>query len=98
MELAYVTVIGAFIGLALRYLFPGRTDYGLFLLPAVGGAVTAAVWVGLVWLGFKFDGGWIWVISLVASGVASILVALLVVRMRRIGDERRLHHLSGGRA
>ncbi len=98
MELAYVTVIGAFIGLALRYLLPGRTDYGLFLLPAVGGAVTAAVWVGLVWLGFKFDGGWIWVISLVASGVASILVALLVVRMRRIGDERRLHHLSGGRA
>ncbi len=98
MELAYVTVIGAFIGLALRYLLPGRTDYGLFLLPAVGGAVTAAVWVGLVWLGFRFDGGWIWVISLVASGVASILVALLVVRMRRIGDERRLHHLSGGRA
>lgn len=98
MELAYVTVIGAFIGLALRYLLPGRTDYGLFLLPAVGGAVTAAVWVGLVWLGFKFDGGWIWVISLVASGAASILVALLVVRMRRIGDERRLHHLSGGRA
>jgi hypothetical protein len=98
VELAYVTVIGAFIGLALRYLLPGRTDYGLFLLPAVGGAVTAVVWVGLVWLGLKFDGGWIWVISLVASGVASILVALIVVRARKVADERRLHHLSGGRA
>ena len=98
MELAYVTVIGAFIALALRYLLPGRTDYGLLLLPAVGGAVTAVVWVGLVWLGFKFDAGWIWVISLVASGVASIVVALIVVRARKIGDERRLHHLSGGRA
>ncbi len=98
MELAYVTVIGAFIGLALRYLLPGRTDYGLFLLPAVGGAVAAAVWVVLVWLGFRFDAGWIWVISLVASGAASILVSLLVVRSRKIGDERRLHHLSGGRA
>jgi hypothetical protein len=98
VELAYVTVIGAFIGLALRYLLPGRTDYGLFLLPAVGGAVTAAVWVGLVWLGLKFDGGWIWVISLVAAGVASIVVALVVVRARKVGDERRLHHLSGGRA
>jgi hypothetical protein len=98
VELLFVTVIGAFIGLALRYLLPGRGSYGLFLLPAVGAAATAVVWVVLVWAGFKFDGGWIWVIALCAGGVASILVALLVVRGRAIGDQRRLHHLSGGRA
>lgn len=98
MELLYVTVIAAFIGLAIRYLIPGHGSYGLFLLPAVGAAATAIVWVALVWVGFKFDGGWIWVASIGAAVVASIVVALLLVRGRAIGDERRLHHLSGGRA
>ena len=98
MELLFVTVIGAFIGLALRYLLPGRQSYGLFLLPAIGAAVTAAVWVGLVWAGWKFDGGWIWVAALVAGGVASIAAALLLNRGRKVFDQRRLHTLSGGRA
>ncbi|MEP6843600.1 MAG: hypothetical protein ABJA11_08765 [Pseudolysinimonas sp.] len=98
MELLYVTVIAAFVGLAIRYLIPGHDSYGLFLLPAVAAAATAIVWVALLWAGLKFDGGWIWVAALGAAVVASILVALLVVRGRAIGDERRLHHLSGGRA
>ena len=70
MELAYVTVIGAALGALARYALPGRRSYGLFLLPAIAAAVTAAVWVGLVWLGWTFDGGWIWVVSLVAGGVS----------------------------
>ncbi|CAN5177462.1 hypothetical protein BH11ACT3_BH11ACT3_02190 [soil metagenome] len=98
MELLYVTVIGAAIGTIVRYVLPGRRGYGLLLLPGVGAVVTAAVWVGLVWLGWKFDGGWIWVVSLVAAGVASILAALLVVRARRNADAHLLHQLSGGKA
>jgi hypothetical protein len=98
MELLYVTVIGAAIGTIVRYLLPGRHGYGMFLLPAVGAAATAIVWVSLVWLGLKFDGGWIWVASLTAAGAASILVALLVVRGRKTADQRMLHHLSGGKA
>jgi O-antigen/teichoic acid export membrane protein len=98
VELLYVTVIGAFIGLALRYVFPGHDSYGLFLLPAVGASSTAVVWVALVWVGLKFDGGWIWVAAIGAAVGASTLVALLLVRGRAHGDERRLHHLSGGRA
>jgi hypothetical protein len=99
MELAYVTVIGAAIGALARYALPGRRTYGLFLLPAIGAAVTAAVWVGLVWLGWKFDGGWIWAVSLTAAGVASIVAAILIVRYRANADERLMHHLAaGGRA
>ena len=74
MELAYVTVIGAAIGALARYTLPGRRSYGMFLLPAIAAAVTAAVWVGLVWLGWTFDGGWIWVVSLASAVVASIAV------------------------
>ncbi len=98
MELAYVTVIGAAIGALARYALPGRRTYGLFLLPAIAAAVTAAVWVGLLWLGWKFDGGWIWVVALAAAGVASIVAGLLIVRYRANADQRLLHHLSAGRA
>ena len=98
MELLYVTVIGAFVGLALRYIAPGRGAYGLFLLPGVGGAATAAFWAAMVWAGLKFDGGWIWVIALVGGGLVSLFVIVAVVRARKLGDQRRLHTLSGGRA
>ncbi len=98
MELLYATMIGAFIGVILRYILPGRDVYGLFLLPAVGAAATAVIWVGLVWAGLTFDGGWIWVIALVGGAVVSLVSVLLIVRSRRLSDERRLHALSGGRA
>lgn len=98
MELIYVTVLGASIAVVLRYLLPGRRSYGILLMPAVGAAVTAAVWVGLLWIGWKFDGGWIWVVSLAAAAVAAILVALLVSRIRTSSDIREIHVLSGGKA
>lgn len=99
MELAYVTVIGAALGALARYALPGRRTYGLFLLPAIAAAVTAAVWVGLVWLGWTFDGGWIWVVSLAAAAVSAIAAALLIVRYRANADQRLLSHLSAsGRA
>ena len=98
MELAYVTVIGAAIGALARYLLPGRRSYGILLLPAIAAAVTAAVWAGLVWLGWTFDGGWIWAVSLTAAAVASVVSAILIVRYRKTADQRMLHQLSAGRA
>jgi uncharacterized membrane protein YeaQ/YmgE (transglycosylase-associated protein family) len=98
MELAYVTVIGAAIGALARYLVPGRRTYGILLLPAIAAAVTAAVWAGLVWIGWTFDGGWIWVVSLSSAVVAAVLSAILIVRYRENADKRLLHQLSAGRA
>lgn len=98
MELIYVTVVGAGIGVVLRYLLPGREAYGVALLPALGAAVTAALWAGMVWLGFTFDAGWIWLASLGGAAVASLVVALVLSRRRRAADARELHVLSGGRA
>ena len=98
MELFFVTLIGAAIGIILRYLIPGRHAYGVVIAPAVGGAVAAAVWAGLTWLGWAFDGGWIWVVSLVTAGLATIAVELLLPRVRKEADARMLHQLSGGRA
>lgn len=98
MELLFVIVLGAGIGGLLRYLFPERRTYGLLLLPAISAAAAAVVWVALVWVGWKFDGGWIWVASLGAAGVAAIVTALVLPRRRVEHDARLLTQLSGGKA
>jgi hypothetical protein len=98
MELLFVTVIGAGIGLGLRYLVPQHSSYGVLLLPAVAAAATAIVWVALLWAGLTFDGTWIWVASLAAAGAASIAVALLLPRRRAEADARLFTELSGAKA
>ena len=98
MEIIFVTVIGAALGGIIRYLVPGRESHGLAIMPGVAAAVTAAVWAGLVWLGFTFDGGWIWVIALGAGIAASITTALVLPRVRATNDAEMLHRLSGGKA
>jgi hypothetical protein len=94
MELLFVTLISFFIGLGARYALPGRDTYGVALLPAIAAAVTAIVWVGLTWLGWKFDGGWIWVVSLGAGAVISLVLALTMPRVRRGNDDSLLQQLS----
>lgn len=97
LSLVYVVVVGAGLGLLLRYLLPGRHTYGAVLLPAIGAAVAAAIWVSVQWfalLSFPLD----WVVSLGGAFVASLIVALLVARVRTAVDARELHVLSGGKA
>jgi hypothetical protein len=98
VELLFVLVIAAAIGGLLRYVLPGRHSYGLLLLPASAVVVAAIVWEGLTWLGWKYDGGWIWVVGLGSAVLASIAVWLLAWQGRARRDAHLLHHLSGGRA
>ena len=96
MELLFAILGGVVIAGGLRYAFPHRHSYGVLLLPAVGGAVAAAVWAALTWAGWTFDGGWIWVVSLILPGIAAVLVALLLSKRRVAADERMLQSLSKG--
>ncbi|WP_395641098.1 hypothetical protein [Pseudolysinimonas sp.] len=100
MEIVYAVVVGAGAALLLRYLLPGRETYGSALLPAIGAAVTAAVWAGMSWLGFDFDGnwGWLWLASVGAAIVVALIVGLVVGSRRQRYDARQLHLLSGGKA
>ena len=97
MEIVFVTVIGACLGAIIRYLMPGRRTYGLALLPAVGAAVTSAVWAVLVWFGWPFDGGWIWTVAIASGIIADVAVAFILPRARDAADARALHELTGGR-
>lgn len=94
MELLFVVLGAALIGLGLRYLFPGRETYGSAVLPAVSASVAAAVWAGLTWLGWTFDGGWIWWASLIAGGVLAIATALVLSPRRKRSDVTLFERLS----
>jgi hypothetical protein len=95
MELLFATLIGIALGLAVSFFTPGRDTYGVLLVPAVAGCATSAVWVALVWLGWTFDGTWIWVASLAAGALSALAVSLLLPRRRRAEDEHMLSTLAG---
>lgn len=86
MELLFAIVIGAALGLGARYALRGRRTHGVLVLPAIAAAVTAIVWVALVWAGLRFDGGWIWTISLVAGALAAIVAGVVIPRVRTSAD------------
>jgi hypothetical protein len=94
MELLFVTLIAFCIGLLWRYVVPGRETYGVVLLPSIAAAVTAIVWEILTWVGWKFDGGWIWVASLAVGGIIPLVLALLLPRRRHTNDQELLVRLS----
>ena len=99
MELLFVAVIAAGLGLGVRYASGrDRTIYGLTLVPAIDTAVTMIVWVILLWLGFTFDGGWIWTYSLAAGVIVALIVALRLPKIRSVSDRAMLTRLSGGKA
>jgi len=99
MELLFVVLISAILGTVARYALRGRETYGAALLPAISAAVSALVWVGLLWgLNWQFDGGWIWVASLIAGPVVAIVVGATLPRRRREADQALLSRLTGAKA
>ena len=98
MELLFVVLIAAGIGFVAHYTIPGRNTRGALLLAAISAGIAAIVWEALLWLGFTFDGGWIWAISLTVGGLAAIIAAVALPSRRRTADRALLTRLSGGRA
>lgn len=94
MELLFVTLGGAILGVAAHFAFPLRKLRGVVLVPAIGAGVAAVVWVALTWLGWAWDGGWIWVVSLVAAGLASAASAWFIGPGRQKADTARFERLS----
>jgi hypothetical protein len=94
VELLFVVLLGFCIGLAVRTAIPGHDTYGSALVPSIAAAAGAIVWEILTWAGWKFDGGWIWVVSLGAGGVVALVLALVLPRTRRGRDDVLLQQLS----
>jgi hypothetical protein len=93
MELLFVALGGALLGIAARYLLPGRQTHGTVLVPAVGTAVASIVWVALTWLGWTWDDVWIWSVSFILAAAVSVAAGIWLARSRTQGDRRMLHAL-----
>lgn len=96
MELLFVVLGGAILGLAVRYILPGRDQHGAALIPAIATLAAAVVWVALTWAGMAWDGTWIWVASFAASAVVAIVADLVIVRTRTASDDAMLARLQQG--
>ncbi|TFD26883.1 hypothetical protein [Cryobacterium cryoconiti] len=93
MELLFIALGGAVLGLAARYSLPGRQTHGAILMPAIGTMVASVVWVTLTWFGLAWNDGWIWWVTLGATALVSVAADLYLGRTRAAGDERMLHVL-----
>lgn len=87
MELLFIALGGAILGIIARYAFSAnRSTQGVVLIPAIGVAAAAIVWVALTWLGMAWDGGWIWVITLVATAITVGVAAPVIGVLRERAD------------
>jgi len=94
VELLFAVLGGAILGLAARYALPRRHTYGSALAPAVGAGVAAIAWVALTWLGWAWDGAWIWVATLVVAGLASVAAVWLIGPRRERHDAELFERLA----
>ncbi|TFD68858.1 hypothetical protein [Cryobacterium ruanii] len=94
MELLFVALFGAIIGLGARYFLPGRSTQGSVLVPAIATVTASAVWVALTWLGWNWAGGWIWWVSLGTAAAASVVLNITISRRRIHADQRMLQRLA----
>ncbi|QWT23680.1 hypothetical protein KPL76_13455 [Subtercola sp. PAMC28395] len=98
MELLFVVLAGIILGLAARYLFPLRETHGAFLIPAIGAVTASVVWEALTWLGWAWNGGWIWTTTLLLTAAVVSVSAVTIGRSRRSRDRAQLSALLSPKA
>ena len=97
MELLFVCLGGVILGFLARYTLPHRNTTGVLLIPSIGAAVSAILWVALTWAGLPWDGGAIWWITLMATALVCAAAAVLIGRARERHDHARLATLMSAR-
>jgi len=96
VELLFVVLIGVLVGLAGRVTLPKHELTGVVLLPALGGVAAAVVWVALTWARMRWDGGWIWAVTIAAAVIAVALAGILLARARHRADEALFDRIARG--
>jgi len=86
MEILFVALAGIILGIAAGAALPRRELRGIALVPAIGGAAASIVWVALTWLGMAWNGGWIWVITLILAALVSVIGGQLLSVYRERAD------------
>jgi hypothetical protein len=87
MELVLIVTAAGLIGLAVRYLVPGRASHGLAVMPSAGVIIGSVVWAVLIWAGAPESAWWSWAIALGLTLVGSVVMAVVLPRRRAAADD-----------
>lgn len=82
MELAFILVYAAILGLVAPYLGLNTKAMGSLTPGAIAFVKGALAWALLTWVGFHYDQAWIWVIVMLA------MPAAMVVGVRWLANKR----------
>ncbi len=82
MELAFLVIYAAILGLVAPYLGIPTNRMGSLVPAAVSLASGSIIWAVLTWCGLHYDQGWIWVITMLA------MPAIMVLGVRRLATSR----------
>jgi len=87
MELVLVITFAGLLGLALRYIVPGRERHGFAVMPSAGVIVGSLGWLIAIWVGLDASGPWGWVLALGLALVGTIALGIVMPRRRTQADE-----------
>ena len=82
MELAFILVYAAILGLVAPYLGLNTKAMGSLVPGAIALVKGALAWAVLTWCGMHYDQAWIWVIVVLA------MPAAMVIGVRRMATQR----------
>jgi hypothetical protein len=87
MELVLVITFAGILGLALRYVIPGREHHGLAVMPSSGVILGSLGWLIAIWVGIDASGPWGWVIALGLALVGTTALGIALPRRRVAADD-----------
>jgi quaternary ammonium compound-resistance protein SugE len=87
VELLFVALGGAIIGLVAHYVIPGQVRRGVVVLPALGTVLISGVWEGLTWAGLAYSDFVIWGITFAVTIIAVCGLGITFSRRRTSADD-----------
>ena len=94
MELLFVALGGAIIGLIAHYSLPGQVRRGVIVLPAIATALVSVLWEGLTWATLVSGDFLMWGISFGMTAIVVFGVGVVLGRRRTSADDAFYSHLS----
>lgn len=82
MEIAFIVVYAAILGLVAPYIGLKSDKYGSLVPGASSFILGAILWASLTWMGFAATEVWIWIITMLAMPVAMWLVPNRLEKLR----------------
>lgn len=86
MEIVLVVTFAGLIGLAARYVVPGRQWHGMALMPSLGVIVGSLSWALAIWVGLDARSVWAWVLALGLTVIGVVVGGILIPRRRDAAD------------